>query len=171
MSPTSFTKLRWRCTGLVALAAAALLAWRFTHGGIPRHHLLHRADMPSISTAWDALVLPALAWGLLGRARPRVPSPGWIGLVGGLLFGMTLAALFTAGQEAILSSLVFLPFLLALALPIHRAECVLGFVLGMAFTFGAIIPTVFGTVVAVLGAGIHLATRPIRVRVAPGLPR
>lgn len=171
MSPSSFSQLRWRVTGLVALAAGALLAWRFTHGGIPRHHLLHRADMPAISTAWDALVLPLLTWGLLGRARPRVPSPGWIGLTGGLIFGMTLAALFTAGQEAILAYLVLIPLVLALALPIHRAECMLGFVLGMAFTFGAIIPTVFSTVVAILGAGIHLLTRPIRVRVAPSLPR
>ena len=127
--------------------------------------------MPAISTAWDALVLPALTWALLGRARPRLPAPGWLGLAGGLLFGLTLALLFTAGQEAILSYLILIPFVMALALPIHRAECVLGFVLGMAFTFGAFIPTVFGTAVAILGAGIHLVTRPIRVRVAPELPR
>ena len=51
--------------------------------------------------------------------------------------------------------------LLALMLPVYRAECVLGFVLGMTFTFGAILPTVVASVIAAFSALVHLCVRPV----------
>ena len=51
--------------------------------------------------------------------------------------------------------------LLALLLPVYRAECVLGFVLGMTFTFGAILPTMVASVIAVFSALVQLCVRPV----------
>jgi hypothetical protein len=48
---------------------------------------------------------------------------------------------------------------IALVLPIYRAENVLGFVLGMTFTFGAVLPTAVGSVVAMLSAASHRLVR------------
>jgi hypothetical protein len=41
--------------------------------------------------------------------------------------------------------------LIALFYPIYRAECLLGFVLGMTFTFGAVLPTGIGSILASIG--------------------
>ena len=56
------------------------------------------------------------------------------GFVGALLFGILLSVSFTNDYETIASYLFRGMFLLALLLPVYRAECVLGFVLGMTFT-------------------------------------
>jgi hypothetical protein len=53
---------------------------------------------------------------------------------------------------------------LALLLPAYRAECWLGLVLGMSFTFGAVIPTTVGGIIAGLSALIHLGLKPAIVR-------
>jgi hypothetical protein len=61
--------------------------------------------------------------------------------------------------------------LLALLLPVYRAECVLGFVLGMAFVFGVVLPTAVATLIAAFSALIHRAIRPILVRLWLSLKR
>ena len=43
-------------------------------------------------------------------------------------------------------------------------SCVLGFVLGMTFTFGAVLPTAVGSVIAALSAAMHLIVYPLIVR-------
>jgi len=50
--------------------------------------------------------------------------------------------------------------LLALFFPIYRAECILGFVIGMTFTFGAALPTAFGAIFALLGAILYRYVGP-----------
>ncbi|HSF52731.1 MAG TPA: hypothetical protein VLA71_03215, partial [Algoriphagus sp.] len=49
--------------------------------------------------------------------------------------------------------------LAALFLPIYRAECLLGFVFGMTYTFGAVLPTLVGSILALIGAAIYLFIR------------
>jgi hypothetical protein len=56
--------------------------------------------------------------------------------------------------------------LLAFFVPVYRAECVLGFVIGMTFSFGAVIPTLVGSVLAILAAVLYLGVRPIIVFLA-----
>jgi hypothetical protein len=85
------------------------------------------------------------------------------GFVGSLLFGILLSVSFRNDYEAT-SYLFRAMFLLALLLPVYRAECVLGFVLGMAFTFGAVIPTVVGAIIAALSAAIRLYVHPVLAR-------
>ncbi len=86
------------------------------------------------------------------------------GFVGSLLFAILLSVSFTNDYETIASYLFLGMFLLALLLPVYRAECVLGFVLGMTFVFGAVLPTVIGSIIAALSAAIHLYVRPLLAR-------
>jgi hypothetical protein len=62
-------------TGPILLAELACLAWEHFHGGVKSHHLFHRSDLPAISNWWGALVLPGLAWFLLGRILSRTVWP------------------------------------------------------------------------------------------------
>jgi hypothetical protein len=152
-------------TGLVMLAEVAHLAWEHSHGGVQSRHLLHRADLPAISNWWGALVLSALAWFLLGRilsrtvsspqvagASPRRPARILAGFFASLLFGTALAVAFTNGNESVTSYMFLSMFPIALLVPVYRSEYVLGFVLGMTFTFGVVLPTVVGCVIAGISA-------------------
>jgi hypothetical protein len=177
---------RWRphLTLLVLLAELAHLTWEHFHGGVRIHHVLHRSEMPGISNGWGVLLLPALTWFLTGRIQRRValhsggkeaaskiPVSVVAGFVGSLLFGILLSVSFASDHETIASYLGQGLFLLALLLPVYRAECVLGFVLGMTFTFGAVLPTVAGAMIAALSAAIHLYVRPVLVRLWTWLKR
>lgn len=167
---------RWRpaLTILVLLAEVAHLSWETLHGGIRAHHLLNRADLPAISNLWGLLFLPALSWFASGRvlrrtaastdgsaAPTRIPVSVVAGVVGPLLAGILLSAAFTSGQTALTESIFEGMLLLSLLLPVYRAECLLGFVLGMTFTFGAVLPTAVGSILAALSAAIHLAVWPV----------
>ncbi len=154
----------------ITLAAIALLAeaihlgWEYVHGGVVAHHFLARSDMPAVSNWWGLLLIPALTWFLVGRIGRRlsrqdggaivVPPAVWAGFFGALGYGALLALAFTFKFEGI--GTIFLGmFALSLFIPTYRAEYVLGFVLGMAFTFGAILPTFIATIVAGLSGLAH----------------
>jgi hypothetical protein len=184
MSEQQRPRLRFYLTGLVMLAELAHLAWEHFHGGVTSHHILHRADMPAISNWWGALVLPALTWFLTGRIQRRialhsessgerstVPVSVVAGFVGALLFGISLSVAFTNNFESIATYLFQGALLLAILLPIYHAEYELGFVLGMTFTFGAVLPTVVGSVIGALSAVVHLFLRPVLVRLWKSVSR
>ena len=168
---------RLRLTGLVMLGELALLMWEHFNGGVVRHHILHRADMPAISNWWGLLLLPALTWFLIGRIQSRIaltsdgqeatsglPVRVITGFVGSLVIGILLSVAFTLHYESAASNLFLGTLFLALVLPVYRAECVLGFVLGMNFTFGAVLPTIFGSIIGAGSAAIHLLLRPAVTR-------
>jgi hypothetical protein len=154
---------RNRLTVIVALATGSLLLWQHFHVGVPAHHFLQRADMPAISNWWGALLLPALTWFLAGRIdrrhAGRYPPLVFAGFAGGLLCGASIATLFTLGYEDAIDRLMLGLLLVALLYPVHRAECVLGFVIGMSYTFGALLPTLFACVFALLAFVLHQAAQ------------
>ena len=119
------------------------------------------------------MVLPVLAWFATGRLQKRIalntggedaasklPLSVVTGFAGALLFGILLSLAFTRGGETIAAYLFQCILLLALLLPVYRAECVLGFVLGMTFTLGAVLPTLIGSVIAALSAVMHFFVYP-----------
>jgi len=178
MTGQQFLRMRLRFSGLVAFVIWLVLLWKHFHGGVPKHHLLHNAAMPGISCWWDALVLPALTCLILTRARVRLVHQGeetggpqkssrhaLLGFAVALLVGVMLSVLFTGGQNSALSYLVDGLFILALFLPIYRAESMLGFVLGMTFTFGAVLPLLFASFVAIVAALLYQYVRPVIVRI------
>ena len=165
MTDLTRRRARWTITLLVALAELAHLAWEHLHGGVASHHLLNRADLPAISNAWGALFLPVLAWVLSGPVLRRATTPRAARSIaaaffGSLLVGVALSVAFTHGLEDV-SSGIFLGILLAgLVLRVYRGEYVLGFVLGMTVTFGAMLPTAAAAFVAIVSAIAHHLLRP-----------
>jgi len=65
-----------------------------------------------------------------------------------LLLGAALSLAFTLKLQALTEIIFFGLMLLALLLPAHRPESLLGFVLGMSWTFGAVLPLLVGGVIA-----------------------
>jgi len=161
-----FDRLRIGLTVTATLAIWSLLVWQHFHGGVAAHHLLHNPDLPRISDCYGGLLLPVLAWFLLSLTRRRVKaaeSPGLmpglmpviVGLLAGLAYGLAMAITFLSGNESVTSYLFFGLLPLALLLPVYRPECLLGFVLGMSTAFGVVLPTLFGSVMALVTFLIH----------------
>jgi hypothetical protein len=155
---------------LAALAFAALhLGFEHFTGGVRGHHLLADPDLPLISNWFGLAVLPVLG-GLFGArvgrlkasgspTRPGVPKGLWFAFGGALAYGALLAVGFEWGASDLTSGLFFALFLVAVALPVYRAEYVLGFVMGMTFTFGGVLPALIGSVFVILSLAVRLLAR------------
>ncbi len=165
-------RTRLLLTGIVTIAIWSLLTWNYYNGGVPSHHILAREDMPQISNWWGGLLLPLLTWFLLYRIQKRIvrnagknaqaTTPAvsiFYGFAGGLLFGMLLSLFFSLGYMEIPGYMLMGLLVLALWLPVYRAECLLGFVIGMTFTFGTVLPTGVGTILALIGVVLYLYVR------------
>ena len=174
MKNLSVLKVKIYITGVISLAIWGLLAWDYFHGGVPSHHILARKDLPEFSNWWGGVLLPLLTIFLLYRIEKREkleesksPFPEKIiyGFSVALLFGIVLSIFFTYGNTKMPGIMVLSLFLLALFYPIYRAECLLGFVIGMTFTFGGVLPTIIGSIFATIAFLIYKLIRPIRLYV------
>lgn len=160
-----YSRVRWTIAVLVTVAEMAHLLWEHFHGGIRHHHILDRADLPSISNAWGIILLPALAWILSGRFLGRAAASGTARSVGFIAFGSiavgaALSAAFVYGYDTATSYIFMGCILSGLVLPVYRGEYVLGFVLGMTFTFGAVLPTFAALFVLVISVVAHHLVYP-----------
>lgn len=170
MNKKEFYKLRLCFTAIVSIAIWALLLWEHYHGGVPSHHIAADASFPAISNWWGAALLPLLTWFSLYRIQKRLFSNEAESQVsfqhviyrfaGALLFGTLIATCFTLGYEDKTGYLVLAMLPFTIFIPIYRAECLLGFVLGMTFTFGAVLPTGFGIMVSLVGGVLYWLIRP-----------
>ncbi len=169
--------------GVVAIAEMIHLGWEYAQGEIKSHHLLNRMDLPSLSNAWGLVLLPVLTWVLLGRLKQRFTTEAIsperarratghavAGFIGALLYAVAISTAFTQHLDDMAATLFLGLFVLAILLPVHRPEMILGFVLGMTFTFGAILPTLIAGVLATLSIVVHFvfqrALRLIRPKTA-----
>lgn len=169
--PISAATLRSRA--LITLLAAALalahLAWQWAHGGIASHHLLADPDLPAVSNAWGIVALPVLAWLLSGRFLRRATSSQAVRaiLVAALVSaaaGICLSLAFSFGT-ADHALLVLLAILVGgIVFPVYRSECLFGFVLAMAWTFGPVLPILIGSVIALVSIVVRLAVWPALAR-------
>lgn len=152
---------------LLGLAVAVVhLGWEATHGGIQSHHLLAREDLPAVSNLWGLVTLPVL--GLLAgysvrhRAarNPHVVRHVVTAFVASLVLGVALSAAFLHGLGDVASGLFLAMLLAGLAVPTYRAEYLFGFVVGMAYAVGAVLPSLFATVAAVISILAHTLLHP-----------
>lgn len=151
---------------LAFAAAAAHLAWEATHGGIRSHHLLNQADLPAISNGWGLLVLPVLGWmtawfvGRRAMTRAHAASRALAAFCGALAVGLALAAAFRMELSGVAAGLFFAVLLSGLVLRTYRAEYVFGFVLGMTFVFGSVLPTMVAVVAGTVSVLAHFVGYP-----------
>lgn len=148
-------KSRWLLPYTVVLGVAIAmlqLGWEYTHGGILRHHLLNNASLPAISNMWGLVVLPVLgalaAWAVARRARERPGAliPATAGFLGALLGGVALSVAFVTGGEAAATQVMMALLVAGVVFPVYRAEYLFGFVLGMTFVFGPVLPALVACV-------------------------
>lgn len=153
-------KTRIIFTGIVTILIWAHLAWDYFHEGVPTHHILHRQDLPGISNWWGGIALPLLTWFLLYLIQNKMnendksntksnPTPFVYRFLGAFLFGILMSILFTIGSEMPRYMMIGI-ILLSFFTPLFRPEYLLGFILGMTYTFGAILPIGFGIILTVL---------------------
>lgn len=171
----NFFKIRIYITAIVSMAIWGLLAWEYTHGGFQSHHILRRKDMPELQNWWGGILLPVLTWFLLNRIQKRPESLSSkkviYGFFGAFLIGTSIITLVHFDIHDIPRYLLISIFIIALFYPIYRAECLLGFILGMTFSFGAILPTFVGSILAIIGFLIYNLIRPTLLFVVKFLKR
>jgi hypothetical protein len=172
MNQKQFFKIRLYFTAIIAVGIWALLSWNHYHGGIPYHHILANKELPAISNGWGALLLPTLSWFLLYRIHKSVfgskngssqltilLQSKLYGFLSSLLFGIILSALFTLGYSQLCGYMMLGLLALAIFFPIYRPEYLLGFVLGMTFTFGAVLPTGIGIIIGLIAFVLFVSMR------------
>lgn len=174
----NFLQTRILLTGIVTILIVGLLLWQQFHGGVPSHHILNQDDLPQISNWWGGLLLPMLTWILLfkieNRLRKQAPNSTqeaknqmirilWLFFVG-LLLGILLVIAFLNDYQPFLDNVLYLFLILSLVVPIYYAEFILGFVLGMTYTFGTMLPTAFILILAGLGFLLYRFIRPLIFR-------
>lgn len=176
------TKLKASITGIVTILIFCFLFWEHFHGGVTSHHILHNKDLPSISNWWSGLLLPMLTWFLLTRIEKRMDKQNsgphqpnnamsqvfWI-FLSGLVFGVLLSVSFSYQYQPFLDNVLYILIVLSFIIPLFYSEFILGFILGMTYTFGAIIPTVFMIIFGSIGFVTYRFLRPKILKLATRL--
>jgi len=161
---------RFLVPALIGLFYACVqLTMEHLGGGVQSHHLLNRADMPAISNWLGLLTLPAIGLALGWRTRRLggYTRAVWTGLIVAFLYGTAMATGFKLGAMGLTQTLFLGLFAVAILAPVYRAECVAGFVAGMAFTFGGVLPLLVALVFATLSAVVRFGARAVWRRVRP----
>jgi len=157
MTKETIIQLRIYFLGIITIGIWSLLLWNHLHGGVVSHHLLHQKNLPAVSNWWGGLILPLLTFYLTSRIKKRIisnnkpeqatfPKSIIYGFLLALIYGVLLSVFFTMGYSNAAGYMTYGIFILALIFPIFRAEYLLGFVIGMTYTFGAVLPTIVGLV-------------------------
>lgn len=169
MTPKDFLKFRICATAIVTFMVWGLLIWDYCHEGVPSHHLLQRKDLPEFSNWLGGFLIPLLTWFLLYRIQKRIsngaavfklPSQVLYSFTSALVFGILLSVFFTLEYTQLPFYMMVSLLILALFLPIYRAECFLGFILGMVVTFGGVLPVLIISILSFIGAVLYLVIRP-----------
>ncbi len=150
-------KTRILITIAVTLLVWGHIGWDYFHGGIPTHYLFHNKDMPGIPNWWGGIVLPIFTYFLLFRIHQRLTNSEGketlqkigVRFLAGLAFAISISVCFL-NDIMIVDYIMGAVFLMAFIFPIYKSEYFLGWVLGSSFTFGAIIPIGFGSMLCLL---------------------
>lgn len=168
MTDKKLIKYRLYFLIFITISIWLLLFWSHFNGGVPSHHVLNRKDLPEISNWWGGFSIPILTWFLLYRVQQRLgnrvndsefPPAILYAFAGALCFGILLSVFFTAGFGDIPFYMMVGLLILSLFFPVYRAECFLGLVLGMTYTFGGVLPIGIVSILTSIGAILYLIGR------------
>jgi hypothetical protein len=147
----------------VFIVTFLFILWEHFNGGVVTHHLLARDDLPGLSNWWGLVTVPLLyliSISLINRRSDKLVNSKtkseefenkiFKRFLAGLGFGLLLSILWEFQFESILQYLILIPILVAFFRPVHLPEYLMGFVLGMLFTFGGILPIMFGVILSFL---------------------
>lgn len=168
----NLTRIHYAIVITVSITIWSLLIWQHFTNGVPSHHPLANEEYPAISNWWGALLLPLITWYLVRRTIQRLhhihsmdifSRASREALLAGIVamaFSTTLAWCFLNGYEPYAGWMLQGALLCSLFIPLYRAEYLLGFILGMTYTIGAVLPTVIGAIYCVICAVVYLLIRP-----------
>ena len=161
------------------LITLLFVLWEYFNGGVVSHNLLAREDMPAFSNWWGLLTVPLLFWISIyfinkrqgkeiesGSTPEECQNEVLKRFLAALAFGLLMSILWEFNFQHILQYLILLPIVIAFFKPVHLPEYLMGFVLGMLFTFGGVLPVLFGVVLSILCFVINKVIRILRNFVA-----
>jgi hypothetical protein len=166
MNEKQLCVIKWYLVGFITFTIWTMLIWQYFHLGVPSHYFLQRADMPEISNGWGGILLPFFTWLAMIRIENRIlkaPAEQNSLICKQVVFsffiafgyGVILSLMFIKGYSDI--SAVLFPAILVFALffKVYQAQYVLGFILSMSSTFGAVLSSVFAAVIALASVVIY----------------
>ena len=160
---------------LIAISIWSILLWDHFHGGVPYHHVLANKELPKISNWWGALLIPLVSYLLLNRIKKRIKPDNdqddlklvkkeIYSFLAALLLAIIISFSFTTGNTQI-SDLLFLGLpVIALFLPIYHPAYLLGFVVGMMYTFGGVLPVLVGGIMSGICYILFIAIHPLLIK-------
>jgi hypothetical protein len=159
-------------TGAISLLMLTILLWDYYHGGVPSHHLLANKDLPEVSNWWGAISIPLVTFLSLITIKNRLNyQKDFVGntffrkylvpFLFGLVYALSLAISFSTGKSDISSLLFQGLFILALIFPLFRLEYYLGFVFGLTYTFGGVLPIFIGLIFVIISLVFHKILVPL----------
>jgi hypothetical protein len=171
MNLTCTLKTRILFTTVVTALLLFQIIWDYFHGGIPSHYILHNDELPGLSNSLGLLVLPLVTWFLLSRICKRIHTiekenkmhstkKVCARFIIAFFFGIIMSVIFSFKPD-FTGYLMLLVFILAPFIRLYWSEYLLGYILGTAFTFGVIIPTVAGFILIVSYTILYKAPRAL----------
>jgi hypothetical protein len=167
-----FNQLKILITGIISILILSLLLYQYFYSKVPSHAIMQRKDMPEISNWWGAILLPLFTWFTMGRIERQLNEEERgteqyrkimynviFRFVVALLLGTAIAFAFTYDYKVFLDNVPYLLLFFALLLPIYFSEFILGFVIGMTYTLGAVLPFAFILVFAGVGFILFKSSR------------
>ncbi|MFP2994443.1 hypothetical protein ABN763_00970 [Spongiivirga sp. MCCC 1A20706] len=166
MKTKTLDKLQYVFPIIVLVLFCSQLAWDYYHDGVPTHYLLHDPNLPGFSNWWGLITIPLGAFFLIYRIRKRIHAKGWqlvpynsrLLFILGLLVAITIAVGFNL-EWAYLHYVAFALIGSSFFIPLYKSEFLLGFTLGLVFSFGSILPVIIGAVYAIIFAICYLVIR------------
>ncbi len=155
----------------VMVFQALCLTWEFMNGGVVTHHFLMRKDLPGVSNWWGLVILPVLvlctSYSIKKRAANHAGGQSkfyrnlCIAFSAMLLVSVAQSTVFSLGYHEVAMFVLLGLILAALVFPLHRLECVLGYVLGSTFFTGPAMPFVGVVIFSVVSILVHLCIKPL----------
>jgi hypothetical protein len=151
------------CYGVLAifLYSLSIQLWDYFHDGVPSHHFLANKNLPRVSNWWGTITLPLAFAFLFYRIQLREFTHSdaidkkrikdlILHFALAFLYALIIAIAFSTGNPSISSFFFFGIFALGLFFPLYKSEFCLGFILGLSYTFGGVLPLVICLVLAII---------------------